>query len=446
MATKKPSLSKIRSRFERELDAVLKEYFGNGERLSKRYWPKSIRLFLHGLINALLDTEVLLTKLSICDQLPMRQILLELEKGTKHYFTVASRKYIWDILLKIKSLALNIKIPTHQSVMESNSYASWPTDIAGLPDLSDTVCANHLRRDVEGFLTNIIMNIVCDSPFKITFCGVKAEQPIIVEVTEDHVHNVRELLKACGDGIDEFSPGDVVTVCALPDRDAVVKEEGLLSSGSPWHQGTLGAIYSVETEEGNEQTISDDSHNIPRETFLAASTCAHVSTTTPLGFESPLERDILFRAKSTDVDVAFFKIVGSTNIPPELIYNSHALVDMDINTKPGEVVFKIGGAATGNTSGRLRSMSASYTAPGKQIYSRCVEVEWEEDVTFASSGDCGALYCVKRGGAYVPIGIHRISGDRSSFGTSFRDAIDCFADGTRAVSFVNAPNSFEPSG
>ena len=84
----------------------------------------------------------------------------------------------------------------------------------------------------------------------------------------------------------------------------------------------------------------------------------------------------------------------------------------------------------------------------RRTYSDHVEVAWDltSQTRFAFHGDCGALYCVKRGAKYVPIAIHRISSETSSFGSNFIEALQFISaemDGEE-LSFVN-PEFLFPS-
>jgi hypothetical protein len=435
-----PKISRIRSRFQRELDAVLKKYFHTSTQLSKPYWPKSMRNFLLSVFTSLLSSEKfqLSTRCNV-DQLNV--IVSELRKGTCHYITASNRKFVWDFLLRIRTEPA-FRIITLTTSAVSTGTKMWPGDIASVEDVPEFVAGPALREDVEGFLVAVIAGVVGKDPFKISFDRAATTHPIVVEVPASFVASVIEVLEIASENTVELSPKQLVEVRALLEVDSIVKEEALLTSGSPWRQGTLGAVLSFSIAADNDGSGVDDSAAEPH-AQLVGITCAHVHATQGLGYEPSLQGKTIFSAKSQDTDVAFFEIIANATHPAERIYNLFALADIDIpDIRIGEVVYKIGGAATGVTTGFLRAQSMTYVSADGSQYKRCVEVSWEPGVTFASAGDCGALYCVRRGGAYIPIGIHRISGDSSSFGTSFEDAIELLFDGNHVGGFVNAPNSF----
>ena len=100
------------------------------------------------------------------------------------------------------------------------------------------------------------------------------------------------------------------------------------------------------------------------------------------------------------------------------------------------------GRSTGLTVVSLSPIQSSPRIPGGR-YDDHVQVLWNDDgCRFASSMDCGSLYCVKRGPMYVPIAIHRISDTNYSYGCSFWKAMEYFPednDVLETAGFVNAP-------
>jgi hypothetical protein len=127
------------------------------------------------------------------------------------------------------------------------------------------------------------------------------------------------------------------------------------------------------------------------------------------------------RRNDSEQGVQFFALQKT---PATVLYNLLPLRRLaDFQHIAGEPVDKMG-QATGLTIGTLGSMNTEYTCPTSQrVYKRVVEVQWVDD-RFAIYGDCGSLYCVKRGGFFIPICIHRVSGERKSYGSHFGDLLE----------------------
>ncbi|TPX46381.1 hypothetical protein SeMB42_g03725 [Synchytrium endobioticum] len=85
--------------------------------------------------------------------------------------------------------------------------------------------------------------------------------------------------------------------------------------------------------------------------------------------------------------------------------------------KIGSRVMKIG-QRTGITFGKLISWDASF-----ENYIHLIEVEGEDGLPFAESGDSGSIYYGLVRGLFTPIAIHRISGDGASYGCRFLPAL-----------------------
>ncbi len=135
-----------------------------------------------------------------------------------------------------------------------------------------------------------------------------------------------------------------------------------------------------------------------------------------------------------EIDVAF---VILTVPQGENWYNMVPFEQRDFDAIIGENVYKMGGS-TGLTVGTLSRMSCDFECPtDRRVYRNCVQVRWSEGFRFAFHGDCGSIYCVRRGDAFVPIGIHRISGEGCSYGCQFNDAFE-FLD-VPDIRFSNPP-------
>lgn len=94
----------------------------------------------------------------------------------------------------------------------------------------------------------------------------------------------------------------------------------------------------------------------------------------------------------------------------------------------GEPVYKIG-RSTGLTEGTLLAFQSTFRSTSGGTYTDHVRVKWnQDDSRFAFSMDCGALYCVKRGHLYVPIGIHRTSDIGESYGCPMWKVMELFPE------------------
>ena len=101
------------------------------------------------------------------------------------------------------------------------------------------------------------------------------------------------------------------------------------------------------------------------------------------------------------------------------------------------ILFKKVGRSSGLTTGKLISANLNVG-----MYESHVAVSWNQG-RFATSGDSGSLYCVKRGQIYIPIGIHRASDGETSCGCQIWDAMQLFPaeDSCYIPIFANPPAS-----
>ncbi|TPX31225.1 hypothetical protein SeMB42_g07789 [Synchytrium endobioticum] len=100
--------------------------------------------------------------------------------------------------------------------------------------------------------------------------------------------------------------------------------------------------------------------------------------------------------------------------------NSFRLVDKDLwetPSKSGIQVVKVE-QKSGWTMGELKSDDASIDR-----YNHMMEVKGDGAQPFAEPGDSGSIYYAWRDGLYIPIAIHRISRDGSSYGCQFVPAL-----------------------
>jgi hypothetical protein len=257
----------------------------------------------------------------------------------------------------------------------------------------------------------------------------KAEDllPITIEVETAHTAAVEHFLWSASDALkvccEELLPNQVISV--IPNDqvrlETAVREEHSLPSVT----GTLGGIICCGEN-------------------LYGITAGHVckAAEDPLVDQSP---EALVSVVNECVDVAFIKLQAgaastSTNVLP-LSMVPH----IDLKLELGEPVYKYG-KATGFQVGTLASDAASfYCSISEKRYLDHVKVRWNTDGSrFAHQGDSGALYCVKRGAWYVPIGIHRFSsggrGHKFSYGCKFSNAFDYFTPPDDVgVTFNNPP-------
>lgn len=168
--------------------------------------------------------------------------------------------------------------------------------------------------------------------------------------------------------------------------------------------------------------------------------CAHVFSSA-LKHEKVKEESLITKVFDSGMDMAFFYLeVPKGEVWRNIIPLVH-IPEVLGSISTGEDVYKIG-SATGLTIGSFVSASSYYHCRSSaMVYKRCVEVAWKHGrEPFAFHGDCGALYCVKRGGGFAPIAIHKISGDQRSYGSKFCDAIEiASAELDGSPNFINPP-------
>jgi hypothetical protein len=255
--------------------------------------------------------------------------------------------------------------------------------------------------------------------------------PIVIEVESSHTASVELFILSVSEELilghyENLLPFDLITVVSNENivSETTVREDHFNSNGSPWKEGTLGGIISCGGD-------------------LYGITAGHVDKTTDAPFDESAEAVI--NIVDPFIDVSFFKFIGhdadtATNVLP-------LTLAPDVVLEVGEVVFKHG-KSTGLQTGILVSEAVDFLCPvSRKRFLNHVKVRWNADGSrFGFHGDCGSLYCVKRGAMYVPIAIHRLSADeiggdgKFSYGCRFSDAMDYFTPGEEnEVMFRNPP-------
>jgi hypothetical protein len=242
----------------------------------------------------------------------------------------------------------------------------------------------------------------------------------------------------------EFLPKDLIEVSVVPRLRAAitVTEEGVHTSGSPWKAGTLGAIL-----QGDRDCFCVTAHHTADFSSVeepanadASVTPVQVSREAELGSYATVIGGAasIFYKDTDEFDFSFLKLrkpsVGlfSCNMMP-------LRLEPNLELQDKEDVFKIG-LSSGLTIGTLDASSTTWSCPTSQrSYLNHVAVVWKNGCRFSSPGDCGALYCVKRAEWFVPIAIHRISGEGISYGSQFQAALQEFQEmiDDQELAFVN---------
>eukprot|EP00602_Paraphysomonas_sp_CaronLab_P005024 CAMPEP_0185031152 /NCGR_PEP_ID=MMETSP1103-20130426/18464_1 /TAXON_ID=36769 /ORGANISM="Paraphysomonas bandaiensis, Strain Caron Lab Isolate" /LENGTH=386 /DNA_ID=CAMNT_0027566577 /DNA_START=327 /DNA_END=1487 /DNA_ORIENTATION=+ len=365
---------------------------------------------------------------------------------------------------------------------------NWPSDIDDIADIFQSLSKRTLRRDIAAFFFNTLKSIVTVE-WKLNFLGSsidlssETQKPFEIEVEASEVANVEQHLKVISTELACWCQGllpiDMTDVKPLKGQGSTaLSEEAFYTSGGIWKEGALGCVLMS----GNK---------------TYGLTCHHVHSSSSLLGKSQNWTEFndicasegnVFSLKNPSMDCSFFEINSALSNAEFLIDISEKSVDstddrstetievdnaMKPSTSPlvslrlnniciynllplkfltadalrvqvGEDVFKMG-KQTGLTIGKLRAMSVFFqdVSTGEQ-YHDAVEVEWVgAESRFAAHGDCGSLYCVRRGDMFVPIAIHRASSSScASYGSNFWEALDVLPDeGNSALCFLN-PRSF----
>ena len=301
------------------------------------------------------------------------------------------------------------------------------------------------------------------------------------DLEPDQVGTLRDYLQLISEEINSSSscvghlPSDLATVNPFAaDFTTVLSKEALYTSGGIWKTETLGCImylnskvcgvsaahvHKVYDSEFNDLRLSDG------ECFslkLPEMDCSIFEMKLPrdgLSGRHHTTGDLSAKMQAVSIDDSSSAVpavaasassgtevgVSSVNtVPGHKLYNlvPLKLVSHDeIKLTRGELVYKIG-KETGMSIGKFEGTNVFFKDPhtGEQ-YHEAVEVKWEEDtdVRFASHGDCGALYCVRRSGMFASTAIHRGSGEKTSYGSDFLVSIGSSSRRGQGSVFLNPP-------
>ena len=431
----------IRFGIDAEIDKALSLFCRDDLRLSKVYWPKAFRALVMNILKELLTKPATWSELcthdTIVNEGQLQTLIDELMLSTSKYIKVKQRHWIVHLLREIslfrRKFGLNVRLP--------NMYggcSDWPTDLEDKNDLSTSMTSMSLRDDVNNYIWRVLDEVIpTDRYCNLHYYGATpshAACPIEIEVTEDFVEIVTDRIKTISEQLmlsnfENLLPSDLIQIKRVPIREPVAAiEEGFFTSGSPWKEGTVGGIV----------TYGDR--------FIGI-TSGHVHCQQNAAFDVICD-DVgpeLRRVVEPKVDVAFFTFAdgeGNQDVRFNLTPLQYIGAMGDVGLQIGEPVYKMG-RSTGLTVGRLGAVQATFRTSSGFRYEDHVQVEWNEDgCRFASSMDCGSLYCVKRGPMYVPIGIHRISDINVSYGCSIWKAMEFFPEIPNLLDapvFVNPP-------
>jgi hypothetical protein len=463
---KKPySLTLIKSPSDWEIDTILNQYFVCETSLSSKYLPRRLRDFVHDVFTLLCDRDELHESLSQSTQSPVnKEVLLNiatmLAGSTNDRIQVRYRKIVGRVLgsVRLHRAEMKVNLNQRQPVVVDSDRPQWPTDINDITDIFQSLARRSLCRDISAFLCHILGTTV-SGEWKLCFVGVvtnkssgEFEKPLDVEVEDGQVARVQQHLDLISSELDRsclgFLPNSLVCVKALKTRGTTsLTEEAFYTSDGIWKEGTLGCVLLYNQKK-------------------FGVTCHHVHTAKLLSEYDALTVAVEpYALKCPEMDCSFFEmkpILGEicpaeeaegkatreaiSTHPSDSHVQIYNLLPLKFLTTEavgcclGEDVFKMG-KQTGLTVGKLKSMSVFFRDPHTgESYAEAVEVGWvDEGCRFASHGDCGSLYCVRRDGMFVPIGIHRASGATSSYGSNFWSALDVLPESDSDIFFVNPP-------
>lgn len=422
-----------------------------------------MRVFTKKILTAILSSEATLVALKV-DRVLVEDCLAAIASPT--YIKVASKRSIERVLRSVRLVGIKALTLSMKENEPNATDACWPGDIGSLEDLMESLYKKDLRTDVENFVWEFLETCVpptCEGGkiFKFSYDSAMRAHPISIHVRRDATVAVEAYLMhvSARCTTDELRPSDCIHVCGLPDDDnggMDVKYESMVTSGCPFKAGTLGCVLSLSDSHDNECSALDSLKDTGAAGKLPATdeppahahahpqlyglTCNHVVSGILDDTNAHLLGPVVFKARDTKVDVALFELPHSTY--PESTYNLLRFKPADSTFEPvlGERVFKCG-ASTGLTTGTLTFKNTSFMcAESGRRHSGLYEVTWDSDDVFAHSGDCGALYCVKRANFYIPIAMHVMSSKTRSFGCSMKEAIGMVLENI-AGEFRNAPQA-----
>lgn len=462
---KQYSLTPIASAIDSEIDSILSQFFTKP--LSSQYWPRSMRQFLERVLKTIGDRSEVWDLFSRCADQPVNSEWIHrhcdlLSQKSPCYVSVQERKVLGAVLrtfrLHRRELQLTLlPLVTSPQTTESTSPI-WPDDICDITDMYRAISGRSLRRDISSFYLHVLCSILNDGEWKLKFLGsmkqtsTENERPISIEVVPHQVANVREFLDTVSSELKgkcaNFLPNDLAVVTPLLSMASMkINDEAFYTSGGIGKGGTLGGIFQQNAK-------------------LYGITCQHVRRVSIPEYDLLCEPSGGYSHHSPELDCMFFELKTSSLLDGSSLMDNESLgkgsaaatltdnslfpslynllplktmKENDLLCEDNEEVYKMG-KQTGLTIGRLSSMGTFFKDPFTgETYEDVVEVNWVRDQSrFAAHGDCGSLYCVRRGHWFVPIAIHRASGTSTSYGSKFSIALGLLPDDD--ISFVNPPN------
>lgn len=430
--------SRIQSWFGVELSTVMNKYFESGDvdsDLTTKYWPRALRNFLLSIFTKIANDGAF-GSLGV-DAEFVAKTIAELEKSTRFYFTKKSRLAIYNVLCNLqRDKIFRLRKPTDATSFEDLTSLTgmvWP-EVNACSDLYISDSSRVLRRDVKAyaiaFIRSVYPEIDC---FQILYDGAvyttgsQRSPPVSIVVKEENVSHLQGQLSSLSatvlGGCDGLLPSDVLRVTAATTDIATLHEEsGSFTNGVAWKAGTLGALLT--NDEGT--TIALGS--------------GHVNRSPAQAYDQTVNQAAVLEPyiDNNDIDVSLLPLIDSPMTQRSCNYKE--FLDMrepELGLTNGEEVVKVG-HATGETKGTLTALAADIYSGSRMFYDH-VKVAWSNPAErrFAFAGDCGALYCVIRKGCYVPIAIHRISDDASSYGCRFDIAMEAYEHHYPHLTFKN---------
>ncbi len=249
-------MCKIKFGIDAEIEKALNLFCRDELRLSKVYWPRAFRSLSMHILETLLKKPDIWAELRTAsfdvDREELQKMIDGLRSSTSQYIKFKQRRWIVHLLREVslfrKKFGLGARL-----INFCGESMDWPIDIEDKDDLSSSLTDMSLRDDVKRFIWKILDEVIppdkyCNMHYYGAVKSPKNCFPIMVEVTEDYLENIKDRIVTVSDHLrilnyDNLLPVDVVEIKGVPSRNAIVSnEEGFYTCGSPWKEGTVGGI------------------------------------------------------------------------------------------------------------------------------------------------------------------------------------------------------------
>ena len=221
------NVSRIKSWFDREIDALLSKFFDHSSNLSKPYWPWAMRSFLSRLIEFVKVRPSLMDAFNL-DHQKLDIILAELEKGKMHYINEANNDYIRDLLLRVQTRPKSVVFVSEKkdicAVFAYIEVNVWPGDIVCREDLRNSFSSWNLRTDITDYLIYLVTRVVKAASFTLRYNIHEDIKPVEIEVPSAFVIALVNILAMAGDGVPvgELPPLELIHIVSYPISTNVV--------------------------------------------------------------------------------------------------------------------------------------------------------------------------------------------------------------------------------